>query len=229
MIQFNLLPDVKLEFIRARRMKHTVILICGIFAAIAVTVFVGLFLVVNVLQKQHLKNLSNDIKKDVGTLQAIPDLNKVLTIQNQLNSLSALHDQKPVTSRVFAFLGQLTPAQATISQTNIDFGANTMTITGNADTLTTVNKFVDTLKFTNYKTDASPEEKKAFSDVVLTSFGKNEKNSNYQLDVKFDTNIFSNSGNVSLVVPKIISTRSQTEKPSDLFQKTPASTNPVKP
>lgn len=217
MIQFNLLPDVKLEYIKARRSKRMVLLTATGVTAVSLLFFVGLFLVVNVLQTKHINDLNNDIKKHTATLQSIPDLNKILTVQNQLGSLTTLHDQKPITSRMITYLGQLTPAQATISNVKLDYATNTISITGNADALSTVNKFVDTLKFTTYTvSDSTP--KKAFSNVVLTSFGTADKGVTYQITMNFDPVIFDGTKDVKLVVPKIISTRSETEKPSDLFQ-----------
>lgn len=219
MIQFNLLPDVKLEYIKAKRSKRMVLLAAVGVAGAALTIFVILFLIVNVYQKQRLNSLNNDIKKNTATLQGIPDLAKILTVQNQLNSLSGLHAQDPATSRLFGYLGQVTPANVTISDLKADFQDNTLDITGNADAISTVNQYVDTLKFTTYRVDGGEADTKAFSEVVLTSFGRNDKGATYQISLKFDPVIFDNTKQVELVVPKIISTRSETEKPSDLFQK----------
>lgn len=221
MVQFNLLPDVKLEYMKTRRVKRVTILIAGLATALAVAIFIGLFLIVNVFQKQHLANLNNDIQRDVTQLQGVPDLTKVLTIQNQLGKLTPLHEQTPASSRVFEYLGQLTPAKATISNTLVDFTGGTIEITGNADSLSTVNQYVDTLKFTNFTVNGEPEQKKAFSEVVLSSFGKDEKDVSYSVTFKFDPIIFDNTKQIKLEVPKITSTRSTTEKPSELFQQSP--------
>ena len=224
MIQFNLLPDIKVEFIKARRSKRMVLLISAGVTVFAIAVFAGLFTVVNVLQTKHISDLDKDIKKYTGTLQAIPNIDKILTVQNQLTSLTDLHEKSPATSRIVDYLGQLTPAQATISSTKIDYLANTITLSGNADAISTVNKYVDTLKFTTYTTDVTPDSKPAFSNVVLSSFSAGTKQVTYQLSFVFDPVIFDGTKQVKLVTPKIISTRSETEKPSDLFQ----ATNPAK-
>jgi len=218
MIQFNLLPDVKLEYIKARRSKRMVLLVAIGVAGVSLTIFIGLFVFVNIIQKQRLSSLNSDIKKNTATLQAIPDLGKVLTVQNQLNSLSGLHAQNPDTSRLFDYLGQVTPAKVTISDIKADFAANTLSITGNADTLSTVNQYVDTLKFTTYSIDDGESSTKAFSEVVLATFSKTDKDSTYQISLKFDPVIFDNTKKITLTVPKIISTRSETEKPGDLFK-----------
>lgn len=43
MIQFNLLPDVKLEYIKANRAKHTVVVAASVTAAAALGIFILLF------------------------------------------------------------------------------------------------------------------------------------------------------------------------------------------
>ena len=224
MIQFNLLPDVKLEYLKTERTKHKIMLISGVTAAAALLILATLFLVVNVLQKQHLSNLNKDIKTYSDKLNSTKDLNKILTIQNQLKSLPEMHDQKVVASRLFNYMSQLTPNQANIAKFTIDFAASTISFSGGTDSLETVNKFTDTLKFTTYKTADSSSEGKAFADVVLTSFSRDDKGTRYQIDAHYEPLIFDNVGDVTLDTPKIISTRSETEKPAALFQQN--GTNP---
>ncbi len=128
MIQFNLLPDVKLEYIHARRMKRVISLIATGITGFALFVLIMLFLAVNVFQKRHLSNLSADIKRDSAKLQSIPDLNKILTIQNQLRSLPDLHSQKPVATRLQKYLQQVTTTQASIADVKVDFVSETISL-----------------------------------------------------------------------------------------------------
>lgn len=218
MIQFNLLPDVKIDYMKASRTKRLVMMASVAITALAVFILILLFLIVNVFQKQHLSNLDKDIASSTAELRAIPDLDKVLTVQNQLTQLTKLHDEKPETSRLTTFLVQLTPSDAKISQVSIDFAANTISLSGSAKNLETINKYVDTLKFTEYK-DAGGVQTKAFSGVVLGSYGlSQEGRTTYSIDAKFEPTIFSGTQTIELVVPNIISTRSVTEKPTDLFE-----------
>lgn len=229
MIQFNLLPEIKQHYIKANRVKHLVLLGSAVVGGIALSILAILFLVVGVLQKQHLDDLSKDIKTYSTQLQKTSDLNKILTIQNQLKSLPDLHSKKVVASRLFNYLSQLTPIQATIATINIDFATNTITLGGSADSLGTVNKFVDTLKFTTYKVKDTNTTPPAFSKVVLTSFGRTDTSASYQISTFFDPVIFDGASDVTLAVPHIISTRSETEKPTELFKPTdnPNTTNKV--
>lgn len=218
MIQFNLLPDVKLEFIKARRLKHTVVMIAIIVSASALALLTVLFMTVVVFQKKHMDDLTKDIKASTAKLESVQDLDKILTVQNQLNSLPALHDQKPVTSRLFGYIQQVTPQKVSISSLELDYETQTLKIKGGADAISTVNKYVDTLKFTDYTLGS--EQKKAFSEVVLSTFTRDDKSASYEITFKFDPAIFDTKNDVKLVVPNIISTRSATEKPEALFQET---------
>src|SRR5690349_4497120 len=98
MIQFNLLPDVKLQYIKTRRTKRLTMIISVISAAACLTLLILMFVSVKVVQKKHINDLSKDIKSQVKTLNNVQDLNKILTVQNQLNSLPDLHQNKPATS-----------------------------------------------------------------------------------------------------------------------------------
>lgn len=220
MIQFNLLPDIKLQYLKSRRQQHIVVLasVLGMIAALAV--LGALLSTVYVLQKKNLHDLNNDIKTSSFKLQHTKDLTKVLTVQNQLDALTGLHEKKVVASRLTDYLGQVTPAQASIAKLETDFGLSTVTISGNADNLGTVNTYTDTLKFTTFKTDHQKVSKKAFSDVVLSSFSRDNKTTTYSITLKFDPTIFSNDETVQLIVPNIISSRSEVDKPTALFQGT---------
>lgn len=225
MIQFNLLPDVKMQYIKAKSVKRTVITVSVLLAATCLAVFILLFMTVRVFQKVHMSNLQTDIDLVTQELKEIKDLDKVLTIQNQLNSLGPLHDKKPVTSRIFSFVAQTTPNQASIGKLDLDFSKSTLVISGTADALSTVNKFVDTMKFCtfNFKNSDGTDStgNKPFKSVVLTNFGKNDKETTYEITMTFDPAIFDVNKDVKFVVPNITSTRSETEKPSDLFKALP--------
>lgn len=229
MIQFNLLPDIKQQYLKAQRQKHLVVFISTIATIAAVALMVVLVLVVNVWQKKSINDLTSDIKKYSNQLSGTEDLNKILTVQNQLNSLTSLHDKKAVATRLFDYVTKLTPANANIAKLNIDYAKNTITISGTANALSTVNTYVDTLKFTKYKIVSgqgkSNTEKQAFSSVVLTAFGRTNKDTTYTINAKFDPVIFSELSEVELTVPQITTTRSATEQPTDLFQQSTNGTN----
>lgn len=216
MIQFNLLPDVKLQYMRAKKTKRMVVVVSSIVAAVSVGIMILLLLVVFVVQNKYMRDLSTDIVTYSKNLKTTPDLDKILTVQNQLNSLSGLHQKKVDTTKLVPYLKQLTPAAASVSSLTINFETNTITITGSADSLSTVNTYVDTLKFTEYTYGDTTA--KAFPSVVLTSFGRADKGASYTIDVTYDPLIFSTTEEVTLSVPAKVTTRSETEKPAALFE-----------
>ena len=95
-----------------------------------------------------------------------------------------------------------------------------MTITGSADAISTINQFVDTLKFTQYTVGSDTQKINAFSNAVLTSFSKAPTLSDYSVSVSFDPAIYNSSNSISLVIPNVVTTRSEIDKPNSLFQAT---------
>jgi Tfp pilus assembly protein PilN len=219
MIQFNLLPDIKIQYLKARRQKHMVVLASTIIIIVAIVAMGILVGIVFGMQKKSISDLNADIKTESAKLESTEDLTKILTVQNQLKALPDLHDQKAVAKRLFGYVSQITPTAASIARLNVDFAQSTMTLSGSADTLETVNKFTDTLKFTKYTTSENDQEVSAFSNVVLSTFGRDTKGATYTITTTFDPVIFSEAAEVTLKVPNIITTRSNTEQPSALFEK----------
>ena len=218
MIQFNLLPDIKIHYLKARRQKHLVVLISVVASVVSAAIFILLFTTVFGLQKKNIADLNKDITASSKELQEVPELNKILTVQNQLGALTGLHDKKVVSSRLLDYLTQVTPAEAKITKFEVDYALSTMEVTGTAPNLGIVNKYTDTLKFTKFVTEGDSTEQTAFSNVVLGSFSRDAQTTTYTLKFKYDPIIFSNAKQVTLKVPKIITTRSETAKPAEVFQ-----------
>jgi Tfp pilus assembly protein PilN len=226
MIQLNLLPDVKLEYIKAQRSQRLVLSVSILVAAASIGLLL-LLLSVDGLQKKHINDLSNDISSETSELQHKPQIDKILTVQNQLGSLTPLHAQKPAAARLFDFLNQVTPANVNITKLNIDFTQQTSTISGTSDSLANVNKYIDTLKLTTFTTDSDTSSKPAFSNIVLSSFSLDKSSQNagqaaaYTITLSYDPAIFDITQNVKLSVPSVTTTRTEISQPSDLFQAAP--------
>jgi len=230
MIQLNLLPDIKLAYIKAERTRRLVLSVSFLVAAAAVVILL-LLLSVDGLQKKHLSDLNKDIKSESSKLQGEPQIKKILTVQNQLDSLTDLHAQEPAASRLFDYLNEVTPTSVSISDFTIDFTQQTTTITGTSDNLAHVNQYVDTLKYTKYTAGNSSSDsgQPAFGNVVLSSFSLNtgsqdaSQAANYTITLSYDQTIFDNTQNIKLQVPKITTTRLSVDQPNDLFKAAPAS------
>lgn len=232
MIQLNLLPDVKLEYIKAQQMRRLVTGISIIVTIVAILILV-LLLGYDLAQKKHLSDLDRDINSEVSTLNQKPDIAKILTVQNQLESLTSLHSTKPAANRLFdTYLDEVTPGNVSLTDLNIDFTQYTATFTGTADSLGTVNKYVDTLKFTKYTSDQVKTPTNAFTNVVLTNYGVTPQSSgtnsaaNFVITLSFDKNIFDITQKVNLTVPNLVTTRSALAQPGDLFNTANSSKTP---
>jgi Tfp pilus assembly protein PilN len=220
MVQFNLLPDIKIAYLRAKRQKHMVVLISTVAIIAGIALLVIMITIVEVLQRKSISDLNKDIASASSELRGTKDLTKILTVQNQLKSLPGLHDAKAVSSRLYTYLSQVTPSKASIAKLSIDYETNALTISGTADNLTTVNTFTDTLKFTTFTTgeDTTATGQKAFSDVVLGTFSRDDKTATYTINFQFDPLIFGKADDIRLTVPSIVTTRSEVDKPTALFQ-----------
>lgn len=216
MIQLNLLPDVKLQYIKAQRQKHFVMTV-SIFTTVAcVVIFMFLAITALVWQKKSINDLTKDISASSSDLTDTAELDKILTVQNQLSTLPGLHDQKIVSSRLFNVLQQVTPVDASIANLTVDFAGNTMVIDGKAKDIRAINTFVDSLKATQLTTKNDPEVRAAFSDVVLASFGRAE-DATYSITLMFLPEIFAVTEEPTLAVSA--GAANSTGRPAeDLFQ-----------
>lgn len=130
MIEINLVPDVKQELLNAQRVRNGVIsiaIVVGIGAIAAVAI-----LVVWVFVVQTARDIIADkaIKEQSSKLSSVEDISNTLTIQNQLNKLSEMHDAKSIDSRVFDVLATINPpAPNNVSITNLLLDSSTKTIT----------------------------------------------------------------------------------------------------
>jgi hypothetical protein len=135
MIEINLIPDVKQELIKARRVRSTVIsgaIIVGI-AAVGVVVLLAIY----VFGAQTLRDKFADdaIKSENSKLAQVKDLPNMLTVQNQLTKLSEMHDAKMINSRAFDVLTAIVPPEPNniaVSRLVVDSEENTITIEGQA-------------------------------------------------------------------------------------------------
>lgn len=216
MIQLNLLPDIKQEFIKTQRIKSLMLVVSFTASAVALGLLVLSASAVYLVQHKMISDLNANIKSSSATLSNSPNVSDILTVQSQLDSLSTLNAQKPAVSRIFGFLSQLTPKQATIADLRIDYTQNAMTISGNAPSLDVVNAFVDGLKFTNYTVKDSADSQAAFSTVVLSSFSRNDKSATYSITLNFDPAIFDNANDVTLTVGN---NSQPAQQPSIIFKK----------
>jgi Tfp pilus assembly protein PilN len=164
MIEINLIPDVKLELLKARRQRKMVI-----SAAILVSIAAGAGVVLLVLYAFGVQTVAdtladNAIKDENHKLSKVKDLSKTLTIQNQLEQLSRSQNDKNITSRLFDIISATVPeGKNAVSIKKLAFTAvdGTISIDGEAsngyEALEVFKKTVAQTKF-QYNLDGRAQE-----------------------------------------------------------------------
>lgn len=135
MIQINLIPDVKLELLKARRQQKMVISISIIVAIASVGIVALMAFYAFGVQSIAEALADGNIKENTQELEAVEDLSKTLTIQAQLNKLSSLQDEKHLTSRLFDIIGTIVPSgenQIKITRLSLDTEENLVQIEAEA-------------------------------------------------------------------------------------------------
>lgn len=229
MVQLNLLPDIKLQYQKARRSQARVvsgaILVC-IASAGAVVLAVLWVYGIQGLQKSQ---LTKSIDTKYNELRSIKDVDKYVTVQNQLANISGLHAKKIITSRIFDVMAKLNPKapnNVRISALNIDTATMTITMDGETDTFTGLETFRDTLKNAslNYMTTGSstqnteplftPENITILSQG-LSKTGDNKSIVSFRLSAQYNAKVFArDSTGVSIAVPNKETTQSKEDAPS---------------
>lgn len=223
MIQLNLLPDVKKEYIRTKKIKRLLILSSSMTAIIVMVLLIIIFSFVQFAQKKNISDLTKDIDKEVKNVTSITALNDILTIQNQLATIPGLDELRPETSRVFNYLKTVTPVGVYISTIKVDVINSKIEISGTSKNLALINTYADTLKFATYTVkDVNSESTESTEQLqstkpfmnVLTDLNRNQDKSSYTIKLDYDPVIFNNTKVVVISVPNTITTRSVTGQPN---------------
>ena len=80
-LQINLLPDIKAEYLKAQRTKRMFMVGSTLVSSVTIGLVVIMFLYVNVWQREHSNNLSEDLTRLTAEYEANEDLGRIVTIQ----------------------------------------------------------------------------------------------------------------------------------------------------
>jgi hypothetical protein len=229
MIQFNLLPDSILYQLRAKKIYTFITRLTLLISIGAIIIMFGLFAEVKIVQKNSISQNNTQISLKNTALNKQTYFNAILKINDAIKILPSLYDSRPDITRLSGYLSLITPAQVSISNLSLNFSTDTFQLSGTADSINTINTFVDTLKFCEYNIDNNSTNKLAFSKVVLSSYAYSPTSTtgeSFSVTANFDANIFNaKDTDVQLVVPSQITTRSNIDQPSDLFVTQPSKVN----
>ncbi|MCA9308860.1 hypothetical protein KC973_00630 [Candidatus Saccharibacteria bacterium] len=200
MIEINLLPQVKKDYLKAEQMKHTVIVASVLLSVVALVIVGLLFAYVSVVQPQHQKNVQGDIDSGLSDLKGKDNAVKIVTVQGALETLPGLEDKQLATSRLFVYVAGFTPRSVLFSNIKLDVTESTLTLQGTAATFEQANVLANNLKgakFT-YVQNESEESVQPFSNVVFDGLSRSEqaedtKNVSFQITLTFDPIIFNQS------------------------------------
>lgn len=230
MIQINLLPDIKKEFIRAQKARNDIISIC-IFIIIGCVALLGLlFFYINAVQRGQDWLVSKSISDTHKDLKKVDELEKYLTVQSQLSALPSLHEQKSIYSRMFAYLPVLNPAPPNnvgIGKLYIDESNTSVTLTGSATNFPAVNVFKNSLENASltYKQsagqagDSEEVKEKLFSEVLTSEVGISQADTGgrvvrFTITMTYNPMAFSNTvTDAAAQVPVLNATNSVQQSP----------------
>lgn len=133
--EINLVPEVKSQMIKALKLRNLVLFICIVVSAVSVGVVVVLF---GIKSGQDIAMASQDGKLETmsAKLLGYEELGDLVTIQNQLDKLQDLSQNKTVLSRVFGALGVMLPVGddvVQLSELRVDLSTNALRMEGQAD------------------------------------------------------------------------------------------------
>lgn len=237
-IQLNLLPDVKKEYLQSQRTKRSVISVCIITTIAALGLATAFFLLVYVVQPALIGATQSSVDGKSRQLREVADIEKYLTVQNQLKALPELHDGKVKYSRMFEYLKTLNPA----APNNVRFGTlvideetKEIAINGASDNFQAFTVFQDTLKNATVKSKLDGQDQPEFalfdnaSLVVdqqdLTNLeGRQELT--FSMRVRYNEDAFNpNATDTVLNVPKKETTGSAVNAPQLFQESSNADTN----
>lgn len=133
--EINLVPEVKLQMIRAQKMRNLVLFICIVVSIASVSAVLVLF---GIKSGQDIAMASQDAKLKVlsGKLTGYEELTDLVTLQGQLSALGDVADNKTVLSRVFGALNVMLPAgddTVQLSNLRVDLDTKVLRMEGQAD------------------------------------------------------------------------------------------------
>ncbi len=232
MIEINLLPNVKRELLKTRAMRNRVISISFLVGGVSIAAVVVLALVLG--SQIAAEAVQNGVIKDRNDkLMAVEDLNKVVTIQNQLTKINEQHSGKKINSRIFdvvTAVNPVAPNNVSFSDIKVNPESKTITLEGSA-----VNGYsaLETLKKTILNTKVQTTDGDKSSEVSLTkeikdgdtSFGENSEGKKvlqFSFSFEYAEELLApaNNGTVSVLTPtgKVDVTDSRQGIPDSLFK-----------
>lgn len=205
MISLNLLPDVKKDLLRVRRERNLVVSISVVVVGASIGVLLllsgtlGVLVATKALMENGIKNDEQTIKQ----AQKKKQLDKYITVQNQLKQIGKLKSDQQVYSRLMDYLTQLNPAapnNVQISSAKIEAPAGssgdtsssssssasadgiTMTIEGKTTNFSALDVYKNTLSKAQLNYEVEEEDTSSDSESSANSDGTYSKETSSDSD-----------------------------------------------
>ena len=227
MIQLNLLPDVKIKYIKTKRNQRVVVLAASISSAIAIVILIILYLSVDVYSKNNLEKLSASITADSQKIILNKDVNKIITIQNRLNSsdgLPSLYKARINPVLIFDYLRKVSTPGVTIENVSMNYTTGLLSFSGKANSIIDGNVFYNQLLFATYTPLGSKSNILLFTNPIISGLtapapdAKPTDKLSYSVTTTIPTSLFTNNmSDSSINVKQQDVTKSTLDQP--LFQK----------
>ncbi len=235
MIQLNLLPDVKKEFLKAQQTKNAVISGAVLVSIIAAGVVALLATTVYGAQSVFISNLKKEITSNHQTVAEKQEINKYLAIQSQLKAVDEASANRSVYARWFEFLPQLNPKppfNITLYNADITKEGTTARLLGSGTNFEVVNNFKNTLenaKLVYVGADGVKVEKPLFTSIDSGSPSISNVNgqtvATFEFTLVFEQEAFSLSTlDPKIEVPKLTTSDGDQNAPKELFGAQPTET-----
>jgi Tfp pilus assembly protein PilN len=185
MISMNLLPDSKMDRLKAQRRQRVI----GASSTLAIAVGIGLPVLLIILwlgQKGLIRLTQNSIDEKIRQLQQVEKLDEILTVQRQLNSLTSVEEQRLYYTTVTNLLPKLMPRSASLASIEMGEG-NTIILHGTANSVASINDFVNILDNTDLVKDGVTSE--LFTNVVLRQVQPTDKGASFEINASFDAQL----------------------------------------
>lgn len=233
MIEINLIPDVKRELLRARMLRNTIISLSVLVSIIAIATVTVLGLIFGG-QLAFESTQDTSIKKKYDELMQVADLNKTVTLQQQLTQITAMHEGKKINSRLFDVVRAVNPAapnNVQFASVKLDPEAKTITMDGSAENgYAALEVLKKTIGNTRVRSAAANEDDKGspLANTIVdgeTGFGENtsgKKVLRFSFSFTYPDELFANTKDgVAIVTPtgKVDVTDSRIGIPESLFAK----------
>jgi hypothetical protein len=204
MIEINLLPDVKREYLKLQHNKRLVFMACFALAAVAL-LFLGITGGIVVTQGVLKQSARDKIQTNYTQLvsekdsDGAPSINRLLTLQRDVVEVNQIYGELPVTSRLFDFFEQVnvpSPNNAILDRIVVTAdGQITAALAGSIASFSALDTYKASLQSAEFVSKQHPDKKdaqKLFDSVQVNSSSLSSQRNvvSFRIQITFNPEAF---------------------------------------